>query len=105
MNRRTALLASIIVAICGLNPGVSPGRARSGPDRLFGERDEIKQSYELAPGARVSVTSISGPVEIETSQGSMAEVHVIRSARNQADLQYHRVIIEQSGGSLTVRGE
>src|SRR5262249_35495601 len=81
--------------------------ARRRADNLSssGERDEIKQSYTLGPGARVSVTSISGPVEIETLQGSMAEVHVIRSARNQADLQYHHVIIEQSGSSLTVRGE
>jgi len=107
MNRRTVLLTSIIVAVCGFNPGDSPGRARSGPESrsFFGERDEIKQSYELAPGARVSVTSISGPVEIETSQSSMAEVHVICSARSQADLQYHRVIIEHSGNILTVRGE
>jgi DUF4097 and DUF4098 domain-containing protein YvlB len=35
----------------------------------------------------------------------MAEVHVIRSARSQADLQYHRIIIEHTGTSLTVRGE
>jgi hypothetical protein len=71
----------------------------------MGEREEIRQSYELSPGARVSVASISGPVEIETSQGSTAEVHVIRTGRSQADLQYRKVIIEHTGASLTVRGE
>jgi len=107
MNRSAALLASIVVAICGLGPGSSPSRARLSTENgsALGERDEIKQSYELAPGARVSVTSISGPVEIETSLGSMAEVHVIRTARSQQDLQYRRIIIEHSGNSLTVRGE
>jgi hypothetical protein len=106
MNRSKAFLASIFVAVCLFNPGSSPAatagiESRSNP----GEQDEIKQSYELGPGARVSVSSISGPVEIETSQGSTAEVHVIRSARSQQDLQYHRVIIEHTGTSLTVRGE
>ena len=107
MNRSAALLGSILVAVCGLGPGSSPSRARLSTENhsALGERDEIKQSYELASGARVSVTSISGPVEIETSLGSMAEVHVIRTARSQQDLQYRRIIIEHSGNSLTVRGE
>src|SRR5262249_45002025 len=107
MNGRLSLVALATLAIYSLVPGVTSSRPLLGAYRenSVWERDEIKQSYELAPGARVSVASISGPVEIETSSGSTAEVHVVRSARNPADLQYHRVIIEHSANSLTVRGE
>jgi len=107
MKTKLALFAFIMMAGCALMPGI----AQAAPvlsahnENYSGEREEIRQTYELSPGARVSVVSISGPVEIETSSGSVAEVHVIRSARNQADLQYRRVIIEHTSNSLTVRGE
>src|SRR5215471_4004644 len=107
MKRRLALFAFITIAGCTFVPGIAQPATRLTlhNETHLGEREEIRQSYELSPGARVSVVSISGPVEIETSSGSVAEVHVIRSARNQADLQYRRVIIEHTPNSLTVRGE
>jgi len=69
------------------------------------ERDEINQNFTLAPGAQVTVSGINGGVTVETAEGSAAEVHVVRSARTREDLQYHRIIVEQTGGGLTVRGE
>jgi DUF4097 and DUF4098 domain-containing protein YvlB len=107
MNRRLILLGLFIVAGCTIASGAAtPGPGlTAGGDSYFGEREEIRQSYELSAGARVTVANISGPVEIETTAGSTAEVHVIRTARSQADLQYRRVIIEHTGSSLTVRGE
>src|SRR5262249_23248740 len=107
MKRRLALFAFITIAGCTFVPGIAQPATRLTlhNETHLGEREEIRQSYELAPGARVSIASISGHVEIETSSGSVAEVHVVRSARNQADLQYHRVIIEHTSNSLTVRGE
>ncbi|HVF49298.1 MAG TPA: hypothetical protein VNA19_04385, partial [Pyrinomonadaceae bacterium] len=67
-------------------------------------REETRQSYQLSPGARVEVRSISGSVEIETTETGSAEVHVIRTARNRADLDHNNVAVEQTLNSLTVRG-
>jgi len=74
-------------------------------DSEFSERDEFRQTYQLSPGAPVRVSGINGRVDIETTGGSTAEVHIIRSARTRADLEYRKVIVEQVGGGLTVRGE
>ncbi len=69
------------------------------------ERDEIRQSHQLAPGATVEVASINGSVTIETSETNTAEVLVVRSARERGDLQRRKVIVEATPQSLVVRGE
>ena len=69
------------------------------------ERDTFDQSYQLAPGAQVRVNGINGAVTIETSNTSTAEVHIIRSARTRADLERHRVIVEQTASGLYIHSE
>jgi len=71
----------------------------------FQEKDEFHQSYQLAPSAKVEVRGINGTVDIETGAGATAEVNVVRSARNREDLDYRKVIVEQTATSLVVRGE
>ncbi len=92
----TALLTSVMMLACG-----APERAQNSD---FKERDEINQTYQLPAGARVEVSSIRGPVEITTGDSATAEVRIIRSARTRADLEYHKIEVEQSGNSLVVRG-
>lgn len=72
--------------------------------RDFQERDETNQTFQLGPGARVDVSSIRGPVEIVTGDSTTAEVRIIRTARTRADLEYHKIKVEQVGNSLVVRG-
>ncbi|HEX7317722.1 MAG TPA: hypothetical protein VF297_27715 [Pyrinomonadaceae bacterium] len=67
-------------------------------------RDESHQTFQLAGGARVEVLNVSGQLEIETTAGGPAEVRVIRTARDAADLKYHRVTVEQTPTGLLVRG-
>src|SRR5262244_2594805 len=74
-------------------------------DRDFPEKDEFHQTYSLSPAARVDVRGINGTVDIETAPGSTAEVNIIRSARNRDDLEFKKVIVEQTPTSLVVRGE
>ncbi|MFL6228289.1 MAG: hypothetical protein ACJ741_05885 [Pyrinomonadaceae bacterium] len=74
-------------------------------DSEFTERDEFRQSYTLAPGAQVRVSGMNGSVDVETSNGGAAEVYVLRTARNRSDLDYHKVIVEQTATGLVVRGE
>ncbi len=73
-------------------------------DHDLPETEEINQSYKLSPGASVEVSSINGPVVIETSYTDTAEVHIIRSARTREDLQYHKINISHSPSSLVVSG-
>jgi|GEM_PF-922748 len=73
----------------------------NGADEL---RDESRQTFQLAGGARVEVLSVSGSVEIETVEAGPAEVHVIRTGRQPDDLKYHRVTAEQTPTGLLVRG-
>jgi len=71
----------------------------------FPEKDEFHQSYALSGGAKVEVRGINGAVDIETSPGSTAEVNIIRSARNRDDLEYRKIIVEQTPTSLVIRGD
>jgi hypothetical protein len=80
-------------------------RSDSNDDNDFQEKDEFRQSYQLAPAAKVEVRGINGTVDIETASGSTAEVNIVRSARNREDLEYRKVIVEQTATSLVVRSE
>jgi hypothetical protein len=63
---------------------------------------EEHQTYQLAAGAHVDVSNISGPVSIEATDGSSAEVHIYRTAPYPADLVYRKVFVEQTSSGLTI---
>ncbi|HEX7335408.1 MAG TPA: hypothetical protein VF290_28200 [Pyrinomonadaceae bacterium] len=68
-------------------------------------REEIRQSYELSPGARVELTDLNGAVKIETSDSKTAEVYVERTASTQESLNRRKVTIQADANSLRIRGE
>lgn len=68
-------------------------------------RQEIRQSYELVPGARVEVIGLNGSVKIETSDTKTAEVYIERTACSQEALDRRKVTIEADANSLRIRGE
>ena len=68
-------------------------------------RDEIRQTYELAKGARVEVGGINGPVEIETADTKTAEVYIERTASSQEALSRRKINIDADGNKLRIRGE
>jgi len=90
----TALLTSVMMLVS----------AAPAPQRDFKEREETNQTYQLSPGARVEVSNIRGSVKIVNSDTTTAEVQIIRTARNRADLEYHKIAVELSGNNLVVRG-
>jgi hypothetical protein len=49
-------------------------------------RNEINRQYQLAPNTTVELSTIAGPVEIETISGQSAEIKIVNSAESQADL-------------------
>lgn len=67
-------------------------------------RDETRETFRLAPGARVEVSRINGPVEVTTSETDTAEVRVVRTADSADDLEYGRVEVEGSAEYLSVKG-
>src|SRR5687768_16800238 len=98
----TVLLTSMMMLACGTPRGGVT--TESAPRRDFQERDEINQTYQLAPGTRVEVSSIRGGVEIVNADSTSAQVQIIRTARTRADLEYHKIEVGQAGNSLVVRG-
>lgn len=98
----TVLLTSMMMLACGAPPAGFTTETAQRSD--FKEREEINQTYQLQPGARVEVSSIRGTVEIITGETATAEVQIIRTARTRADLDYHKIEVETTGNSLVVRG-
>ena len=68
-------------------------------------RDEIRQNFELAPGARVEVGGINGSVKIETADTRIAEVYIERTASSEEALSRRKVTVEAFGDKLRIRGE
>ena len=68
-------------------------------------RDEIRQTYELSPGARVELLGLNGAVKIETSDSKTAEVHIERIASSQEALDRRKITIEADANSLRIKGE
>ena len=95
------LLTSMMMLACGAPRAVTTETAQRSD---FKERDEINQTYQLAPGTRVEISSIRGPVEITNADAATAEVQIIRTARTRADLEHHKIEVQHSGNSLVVRG-
>jgi hypothetical protein len=71
----------------------------------FAEREEIRRSYQLEPGARVEISGINGRVDVETANTDTAEVLIIRSAKQREDLQYRKINIEHKSDYLHIRVE
>ena len=70
--------------------------------KAIGDQEEHK-TYQLTAGAHIDVSIISGPVSVEGTDGSTAEVHIYRSAPNPADLAYRKVSVEQTSSGLIIR--
>lgn len=105
MNSTTPIVIALAAATLSWMRTVFEQKAKPCSDDAFPESDEVRRSFQLEPGASVEVSNISGIVAIETSDTSMAEVHVVRTARSRAELAYRNVIVEQQGAGLVVRGE
>jgi len=68
-------------------------------------RQEIRETYQLSPGARVELAGLNGAVRIETSDSPTAEIYIERTASSQEALERRKVTIEADANSLTIRGE
>ncbi|MDT7603629.1 MAG: hypothetical protein QOF61_1626 [Acidobacteriota bacterium] len=81
------------------------GDAPTIAEKINAGEQVVNDSYALDPGARVEVSGINGPVDIMTTDGSVAEIHIENSVSDARDLEYHRITVERGADHLFVRGE
>ncbi len=107
MKRRWIMgfLIGLMAMAAGTGSFDSSAQERRRNDGDARQRDETRQNFSLQGGARVEVSGIRGPVEVQTSETNVAEVHIIRSARTQKELEYHKIVVENTPTSLVIRGE
>jgi hypothetical protein len=68
-------------------------------------RNEINREYQLAPNTTVEISTVPGPVEIETTSGQSAEIKIVNSGETQADLNCFETAIEQTPKKLLIRNK
>jgi hypothetical protein len=68
-------------------------------------REEVRQKFELTPGARVELMGLNGAVNIETSDTTTADVYIERLGSSQEALNRRKVYIEADAGSLRIHVE
>src|SRR5215210_2570154 len=101
-----AVLLVSVAAAAGMFRGTS-GRFSANNNAVATSegREEIRQNYQLSPGANVEVRGINGPVQIETSDTTTAEVYILRTAANQTDLETRKITVTATATSLVIQGE
>jgi hypothetical protein len=93
-----ALAAALAAASAG---GADTGR-RYDSDAEMTVREESRQTYDLTPNAQLRVRGIAGPVTIETGDFAQAELHIVRMAATQRDLDCYRTQVSATRSSLTI---
>lgn len=101
------ILLVILAAIAGVVARSSRAELKElvSHSRASDVREEIRKTYELSPGARVELEGLNGPVKIETSETTKAEVLIERTAGSQEALDNRKVTVEADSNSLRIRGE
>ena len=67
-------------------------------------RKEIREKYELAPGAQVELLGLNGTVKIETSDTRTADVYIERIGSEES-LKRRQINVEATGNRLTIKSE
>jgi hypothetical protein len=111
--KRLLIVVALLICAAGFGLWRSHGGVRAGLNRVVNGAgdsasqaatvDEIRKTFELKPGERVSIQGINGRVEIQTSDTKTAEVYVKRTGGNAESLQRRQMIVEQNADGLLVR--
>jgi len=104
------LILIVLVALAGIAGVVVRSSAElrglvSHQNNARDASEKIHQTYELAPGARVDLAGLNGPVNIETSDTTTAEVSIERTASSQEALDRRKITIEADANSLRIHGD
>ncbi|MBA3805892.1 MAG: hypothetical protein H0X14_09320, partial [Acidobacteria bacterium] len=97
-----AVLLISVATAAGMFRGASGKFTANNAATMSEGREEIRQTYQLSPGANVEVRGINGQVEIETTDTTTAEVYILRTAANQTDLETRKVTVTATATSLVI---
>lgn len=98
-------IAGVVVRSSSGKGTVAEIRELVSHDAASDVRQEVRQSYELAPGARVDLSGINGAVKIETSDTRTAEIYIERTASSQEALDRRKIDIQADANKLSIHGE
>src|SRR5215813_1355137 len=106
MKRIVIVVALVLVAgIAGIVRSHSRGGSYVASQNASGEvRDEVRKTYDLAPGALVDIASINGAVKIETSDSKTAEVYIERIGQSSDALNRRKINIDADASTLKIYG-
>jgi hypothetical protein len=90
--------------VAGRN-GAAGGDAQTLAEKIGAGEQVINESQALDPGARVEVSGIDGPVEITTTDGGVAEIHVENKVSDARDLEAHKITVDRAADHVIIRGE
>lgn len=97
---------SAMAAPVDKNPSVAAAPATTGPalaEQDMPIRGEIKETYQLSPGAQVDISGVEGPVEVETTDAGPTHLYLLRTARTQRDYDCDKIDIQHTSDKLVVR--
>jgi hypothetical protein len=66
------------------------------------EKEEFRQNYKLSEGTQVEISNINGVLEVESTNSDVAELYVVRSAKNRKDLEINRIKVEQNDKTFRI---
>ena len=74
------------------------------PDEAFDLKfaQERHEKFELQPGAKVGISSISGRIEVAKSDSANAEVHIVRSVQDREDMKTRELTIKKEGNEIDI---
>jgi hypothetical protein len=98
----TLFRAMLLVAV---SFGTLNGLGAQEKPRDFSVRKEIHRQYQLSPNTTVEISTIAGPVEIETISGQSAEINIVNFAETQADLNCLDTPVEQTPQKLVIHSK
>ena len=78
MRHATSLLLGTALILSAGAP------AKSAADTAYPEHERIAKSFSLDPGSRIEISTIPGPVVVDTTSGRSAYVEVVRAAATRA---------------------
>lgn len=83
---------------------VNKAENKGNDDSDLKAREEITQTYTLTAQAEVEIVNINGSVDVVTTDGDKAEIHILRLARNKETFAKRKARIRYEDNHLQIRG-
>src|SRR5687767_12028531 len=96
-------LSTLAIIACASRASATDQQKTLHPRQDYPVREELTRTFQFTGFGQIAVSGMAGDVSIETHNGSAVDVHVLRSAETQAELDCYQTVIENVNNSLTIR--